>query len=237
MTGSSKNLSDLLKCSDLALKSGRHRHKKKDHYYNRLSDLQILYKVHGNNRSASLAIMHYCYDCQRSFPRLRELRKHERVHRQRGECSECQVYFTSKEKEERHRREVHTRSFATQTEPVGKPSQPVGKPSQPRTSRPVIKDYRRSCWSKSRRHWRPAVAPSKPAPHKDLSSVAVSNGRMMTGVESDVDLDLNDTIDLSFWATLFPQRPSSGPPLFVWEYNVLWFKFTTHALFLFMFVS
>ena len=66
--------------------------------------------------------MHYCYDCQRSFPRLRELRKHERVHRPRGECSECQVYFTFKEKEETHRREVNTRSFATQTEPVCKPS-------------------------------------------------------------------------------------------------------------------
>jgi len=138
--------------------------------------------------------MHYCYECQKSFVRLRDLCKHERVHRRNGQCTECQVYFTSRDKEEKHRREHHTRSIATQTEQPGKPSKRQGKPS----NRPVIKDYRRHPWLSTHRRWQPAAAPSRPAKRKDVSSVAVSKGTTVTGQESDMDIDLNDTTDLSF---------------------------------------
>ena len=149
--------------------------------------------------SASVAInMHYCYDCQKAFPRLRDLRKHERVHRHRGHCADCDVYFTSKEKEEEHHRELHTRSFGTQTDPVSMPakrSRPVTKDYR---RRPHYKDYRRRPQYSHPRRWEPAARSSKPTPAKEVSSIAVSKSAIFKAEESDIDIDLNDTTDLCF---------------------------------------
>ena len=41
--------------------------------------------------------MLYCYDRQKSFPSLRNLRKHERVHRRLKSCQQCDAMFSSAE--------------------------------------------------------------------------------------------------------------------------------------------
>ena len=133
--------------------------------------------------------MHYCYECQAKFLRLRDLSKHERIHRRRGHCVECDVYFTSKAKESEHFKSEHTRSIATQTEEV--------RAKAPQKRRPVIRDYRAP-------RWRPAPEGySKPAPRPQVPSMAVRKGSITVRAfpgpdDDDDDIDLNDTTDLNF---------------------------------------
>jgi len=123
--------------------------------------------------------MFYCYTCQRAFSRLRELKKHERLHATRGHCVACDVYFTTKAKEEEHRRTHHMVDAGTQTV----------------EQRPMTQDLRSRLGGK---RWRPARTTHKPQ-RKEIFSVAVKDDRRVTAeVSDDDDIDLNDTTSLSF---------------------------------------
>ena len=117
--------------------------------------------------------MLYCYECQASFKRLRELKKHERVHRRISKCSSCDKYFTSREQELKHRRESHTINMGTQTEP----------PSRTRR------------WSKAPR-WRPAVGSAPPTPRREVESIVAAPSTASQTADDEWVLELNDPVPL-----------------------------------------
>ena len=122
--------------------------------------------------------MLYCYECSASFARLRDLAKHERVHRRRGHCSACDVYFTTKERELAHHREVHTRSIGTQTE------QQESSPRRPRKRNSRC----------HRRKWRPSRGQSpQPSCSPQVASVVVAPESHYTKGDLE-EIDLNEEI-------------------------------------------
>lgn len=112
--------------------------------------------------------MLYCYECKASFKRLRDLKKHERVHRRIRKCSTCETYFTSREQEFQHKRDHHQVDAGTQTEAAPKPR-----------------------WSKAPR-WRPAIGQVPPTPKREVESVVVAP----PSTDDEWVLELNDPIPL-----------------------------------------
>ena len=127
--------------------------------------------------------MLYCFDCQQSFTRLRELRKHERIHRRMKHCKPCDVWFTTAEAEKAHILEKHRVSIGCQTEPEQRPQKRV-------TPRPPQSEKRRQHYSQARRpRWRPARGDERTTPAPTVPSVVVKT-------ETSV-LELHDNYELN----------------------------------------
>ena len=130
--------------------------------------------------------MLYCYDCQKSFPRLRDLRKHERVHRRLKSCQQCDAMFSTAEAERAHIQEKHHVSTGCQTDPE-RSRQHQQRPKKqafisyiPRKTSPTVP---------RETHWRPARGRNRATPVPTVASVAVKT-------ETDV-LELHDDYDLN----------------------------------------
>ena len=137
--------------------------------------------------------MHYCYECQKSFPRLRDVRKHERTHRLKR-CEQCDCYFSSREQELKHRRDVHMKSASTQTDrqsPVRpqSPRRSAPRKRSPPAKRPRHREPRRPHDHCRRPQWRPAerTTPTPPV-QPSVASVIVRPMAALEIFDSDYEL-------------------------------------------------
>ena len=99
--------------------------------------------------------MLYCHDCRKSFPLLRDLRKHETVHRRLMSCQQCYALFSTADAERAHTQEKHRVSTGCQTDSE-RSRQHQQRPVHRSSSR-LHSERRCPQYSERRRpHWRPA---------------------------------------------------------------------------------
>ena len=124
--------------------------------------------------------MLYCYDCQASFARLRELRKHERTHRRVRHCQQCDKYFLSADAEKAHIRELHQVSVGCQTD-----SSPARVLPKKTCQRSLHQHRHRQHWQTHRPRWQPATRSERTTPIPSVPSVAVKNGEAQAALQLD----------------------------------------------------
>ena len=95
--------------------------------------------------------MLYCFDCQQSSTRLRDLRKQEGIHRRMMLCKPCYVWFTTAEAEKAHILEKHRVSTGCQTDSEQRPQKRAApRPHQSKTRRQHYSQVRRPSWRLAR---------------------------------------------------------------------------------------
>ena len=145
--------------------------------------------------------MLYCFDCWQSFTRLRDLRKHERIHRRMKHCKPCDVWFTTAVVEKAHILEKHRVSTSCQTEPEQRPQK-----------RAALRSHQsekcRQHYSQARRpHWRPAWGDERTTPAPTVPSVAVKTETSVLKIPDNYEwMSSSSTTPALFRATNLYQR-------------------------------